>query len=261
ALRLPPLRGRRLGRRDHRARRARDAQRPLRRRPRRPDRRVRAGPRRRRGPLRRAHLHAREGVLERRQPGRLRRGGPAHPQALRHPPLPAPVPAHRPARQADDLRRQRARARRGARARARVRPDRREGHRPLRDPRDQRRRLPVHDHGAHLPQRRAQEDERAAAARRPDLGGRGGGDRDRQQGGRARRVRRRGRGVGGQARRQVAGDDAPGQGGDVPPAGHGVRRGARVPACPALARVRDGRHPGGRQGVLREARPRLERPV
>ena len=38
----------------------------------------------------------------------------------------------------------------------------------LRDARDQRRRVPVHDHGADLPQRRAQEDQRAAAARRAD---------------------------------------------------------------------------------------------
>ena len=53
---------------------------------------------------------------------------------------------------------------------------------------------------------------------------RGRADRDRQQGRRGRRVRRRGRRVGGQAREQVAGADAAGQGRDVPPAGHGVRR-------------------------------------
>ena len=40
----------------------------------------------------------------------------------------------------------------------------------LRHAGDQRRRLPVHDHGADLPQRRAQEDQRAAAARRADVG-------------------------------------------------------------------------------------------
>ena len=38
--------------------------------------------------------------------------------------------------------------------------------RDLRHARDQRRRVPVHDHGADLPQRAAQEDQRAAAARR-----------------------------------------------------------------------------------------------
>src|SRR5205085_4863408 len=45
------------------------------------------------------------------------------------------------------------------------------------------------------------------------------------------------------------------------PAGHGVRRGARLPARAVGDRVRDGGHPGGREGVLREARPGLERPV
>ena len=43
-------------------------------------------------------------------------------------------------------------------------------------------RVPVHDHGADLPQRPAQEGERAAAARRADLGRGGGADRDRQPG-------------------------------------------------------------------------------
>ena len=37
-------------------------------------------------------------------------------------------------------------------------------------------RLPVHDHGADLPQRPAQEDQRAAAARRADLGRGGAGE-------------------------------------------------------------------------------------
>ena len=120
------------------------------------------------GALRRPHLHAREGLLLRRQPRRLRGRGAARAQALRHRPLPAAVPADRRARQADDLRGQRARARRRARARAGVRPDRRARGRALRDARDQRRGVPVHDHGADLPQRRAQEDERAAAARRAD---------------------------------------------------------------------------------------------
>ena len=52
--------------------------------------------------------------------------------------------------------------------------------------------VPVHDHGADLPQRPAQEDERAAAARRADLGRGGRADRDRQPGrpGRASSTRR-----------------------------------------------------------------------
>ena len=60
---------------------------------------------------------------------------------------------------------------------------------------------------------------------------------------------------------QVAGDDAARQGRDVPPAGHGVRRRARVPAVPAHARVLHRGHPGGREGVLREARSGLDRAV
>ncbi len=43
----------------------------------------------------------------------------------------------------------------------------------------------------------------------------------RQQGRAGAGVRRGGRRVGGQARGEVAGDHAPGQGGDAPPAGHG----------------------------------------
>ena len=100
----------------------------------------------------------------------------------------------------------------------------------------------------------AQEDERAAAARRADLRRGGRADRDRQQG-RRRPTEfdaRRGR-VGGAARRQVAGDHAAGQGRDVPPAGHGVRGRARLPARAAHARVLDRGHPRGREGVLREA--------
>ena len=96
--------------------------------------------------------------------------------------------------------------------------------RALRHARDQRRRLPVHDHGADLPQRRAQEDERAAAARRADR----------------RRARRSGSGsstrsspaeefdaaVADWAARLAAKSpraDAARQGRDVPPAGPGVR--------------------------------------
>ena len=67
--------------------------------------------------------------------------------------------------------------------------------------------------------------------------------------------------LGGEAGREVAGDDAARQGRDVPPAGHGVRRRARVPAPQLTHRVLDRGHPGGRQGVLREARPRVDRPV
>ena len=118
----------------------------------------------------------------------------------------------------------------GHRARLRPRRSPREA-RDVRHARDQRRRLPVHDHGADLPQRPAQEDERAAAARRADR----------------RRTRPSGSGI---VNRVVPADefdaavadwaaklaakspraDAPRQGRDVPPAGHGVRRRARLPA-------------------------------
>ena len=64
-----------------------------------------------------------------------------------------------------------------------------------------------------------------------------------------------------QAGGQVAGADADGQGRDVPPAGHGLRGGARLPARAARDRVRDRRHPGGREGLLREARPGVVGPV
>ena len=103
-----------------------------------------------------------------------------------------------------------------------------QGGRALRDARDQRRRLPVHDHGADLPQRRAQEDERAAAARRADLRRGGRADRDRQQG-RARPPSSTPRWPTGRrgSRRKSPRADAAGQGRDVPPAGHGVRRRAR----------------------------------
>ena len=145
--------------------------------------------------------------------------------------------ADRRARQADALRRQRPRAGGRARPRAGLRPDRRQGGRALRDARDQRRGLPVHDHGADLPQRRAQEDERAAAAGRADRRARGGADRDRQQGRAGRRVRRRRRRLGGQARGQVAAADAPRQGRDVPPAGHGAST-TRSSTCTRSSRSR-----------------------
>ena len=93
----------------------------------------------------------------------------------------------RRARQALDRRRQRPRARRLARHRARLRPDHRQGQRRLRHARDQRRPVPVHDHGADLPQRAAQEDDRDAAARRAADGRGGARGGDRQQGRRRRR--------------------------------------------------------------------------
>ena len=92
-----------------------------------------------RGALRRADLVAREGVLGRRGARPVRRRRPARAQALRHRALPAPVPRDPRARQADDLRGQRARARRRARRRALLRPDRGQGQRDVRHPGDQRR--------------------------------------------------------------------------------------------------------------------------
>ena len=82
--------------------------------------------------------------------------------------------------------------------------------------------------------------------------------RARQQGRAGGRVRGRGRRVGAQARLEEPGADAARPRRDVPPAGHGARRRARVPALTALAHLLDGGHPGGRQGVLREARARME---
>ena len=71
----------------------------------------------------------------------------------------------------------------------------------LRHARDQRRRVPVHDHGADLPQRAAQEDERAAAARRAHRARRRreriGHRQQGRAGGGVRRGRRR---LGGEAR-------------------------------------------------------------
>ena len=132
------------------------------------------------GPLRRAHLDPRESVLLRRQPRRICCRGSACPQALRHRAVPAAVHADRSARQAVDLRGQRSRACGRAGDRARVRPDHRARGRAVRDARDQRRRVPIHDHGADLPQRAPQEDQRAAVARRADLSRGGAADRDRQ---------------------------------------------------------------------------------
>ncbi len=53
---------------------------------------------------------------------------------------------------------------------------------------------------------------------------------------------------------QVAGDHAPRQGSDAPPAGHAARRRARLPARPADARAVHRGHRRGRERVLREAR-------
>ncbi len=55
--------------------------------------------------------------------------------------------------------------------------------------------------------------------------------------------------------------DAAREGRDVPPAGHGIPRRARLPALAAHDRVVDRGHPGGRAGVLREARARMEGPM
>ncbi len=72
------------------------------------------------------------------------------------------------------------------------------------------------------------------------------------------RVRRRGGRVGGEAGVEVAGDDEARQGRDVPPARHAVRGRARLPALAALAGVHHRGHPGGREGVLREARAAVD---
>ena len=53
---------------------------------------------------------------------------------------------------------------------------------------------------------------------------------------------------------EVAGAHAHGQGRDVPPAGHGLRGRAGVPARAADDRLLHRGHPGGRCGILREAR-------
>ncbi len=117
-------------RRDRHAEPAGHPQRALERAARRADRGLRVGPRRRRRALRRAHLLARQGLLVGRQPGRLRRRRADRPPPLRHRAVPAALPADRRARQAHDLRRQRARARGRARHRARLRPDHRQGGAP-----------------------------------------------------------------------------------------------------------------------------------
>ena len=67
--------------------------------------------------------------------------------------------------------------------------------------------------------------------------------------------------VGGQARRQVAGDHAPGQGSDAPPARHAARRRPRLPARAADAGAVHRGHRRGRERVLREARAAVEGPL
>ena len=140
-----------------------------------------------------------------------------------------------------------------------LRPGDRQGGRDLRHAGDQRRRLPLHDHGDHLPQRPAQEGQRDDAAGRAALSAEEAVElRPRQQGRPGGGVRRRRRRVGDQAGRQEPGADAPRPRRDVPPAGHGGRRRARVPALPALAHLHHRGHRRGRHRLLREARPRME---
>ena len=61
-----------------------------------------------------------------------------------------------------------------------------------------------------------------------------------------------------QARLEEPGADAARPRRDVPPAGHGARRRARVPALAALAHLHDRGHRRGRHRVLREARAAVE---
>src|SRR3954454_20744174 len=199
-----------------------------------------------------------EGLLRRRRPRRFRDGRAAGRQTLRLRPLPRVLPADAAARQALDLRSQRPRARRRHGPRPLLRFGDRQGGRYLRHARDQRRRLPLHDHVDHLPQRPAQEGQRDDAAGRAALSRAGGGVRAGQQGRGGGRVRRRRSRLGPEARLEEPGADAARPRRDVPPAGHGARRRARVPALTAFAHLLDGGHPGGRQGLLREARARME---
>ena len=123
------------------------------------------GARRRARALCRADLLARKGLLRRRLARPVRRRRTARAQALRNGALPAAVQGDHGPGQADDLRGQRSCACGSARAGALLRPGRGQGGRALRNARDQRRGVPLHDHGADLPQRPAQEDQRAAPAR------------------------------------------------------------------------------------------------
>ena len=145
------------------------------------------GARLRGGPRRRPHRGRRQGLLRGRRPRRLRRRRLADREALRLRPLPRVLPADAAPRQALALRRQRPRAGGRPRPRPLLRPRDRQGGRHLRHARDQRRRLPLHDHGADLPQRPAQEGQRDDAARRPDERRGRGHLRPRQQGRRGAR--------------------------------------------------------------------------
>ena len=151
--------------------------------------------------------------------------------------FPRAVRADRRARQADALRGGRPRAGGRARRRAGLRPRVAKETRDVRHAGDQRRRLPVHDHGADLPQRPAQEDQRAAAARRADRRARGRAARDRQPG---RRRTTSSTPPSPTGRRRLAAKspaaDAAGQGRDVAPAGPGADGRARLPALAADAR-------------------------
>ena len=160
----------------------------------------------------------------------FRRRRPAGRQALRLGSLPRVLPADATTRKALPLCRQRPRARRRHGSRALLRPPDRQGGRALRHARDQRRGVPLHDHVDHLPQRPAEEGQRDDAARRADLRGAGGRLRARQQGRAGGGVRGRGGRLGPQARFEEPGADATRPRRDVPPAGHGAGRRARVPA-------------------------------
>src|SRR5438309_423478 len=71
-------------------------------------------------------------------------------------------------------------------------------------------------------------------------------------------VRRRGRRLGDEAGLEEPGADAARPRRDVPPAGHGGRRRARVPALAALAHLLDRGHHRGRHRILRETRSAVE---
>ena len=75
----------------------------------------------------------------------------------------------------------------------------------------------------------------------------------------AARVRRRRRRLGDEAGLEEPGADAARPRRDVPPAGHGGRRRARLPALAALAHLLDRGHRRGRHRILRETRPAVER--
>ena len=206
----------------------------------------------------RPHRRRGQGLLRRRRSGRLRRRRAAGRQTLRHRPLPRVLPADAAPRQAEPLRRQRPRAGGWDGPGPLLRPADRQRGGDLRHAGDQRRRLPLHDHGDHLPQRAAQEGQRDDAAGRAAERRAGGRVRARQQGRAGGGVRRRGRRLGRQAGLEEPGADAARPRRDVPPAGHGGRRRARLPALAALADLLDRGHRRGRQRLLREARAAVE---